>query len=299
MARPRSPLPLRDWMVVFGIVLSVRLAVVLWYTVTAPAYETPTLEDFRIDRLEVPSHPPRVVVVGTSLVRHALPFDDELGRKAKETGIDARFVRITKDAGTAEEYAPLLPWLLERRPDVVFLQAEPLAIDFNQSRGDRAFRRGIRLIGSLAQGTEQRMHERWRRENSGLLPPATRNRPQNNPELFLSRLSGRLARYVLKPTLLPEPYGAFLESARAANIRVVLLEIGRSREANALLPDAFHRQVAERYGQITAGYGVEVWRFPANLTSDHYTDHAHLDASGRAVFVDWFLGRLATILPRP
>ncbi len=279
--RPAPPL----WTLAAGALLA--LLTVVAVSVTPFSAEKLDPHYFHIARLQVADQPV-VAVIGTSLIRHALPFDDQLNRLPDAAPYHV--VRITKASATAANFVSLLPHLLDARVNTVVFQAEPLVLCFGSCNTWYARENGV--IDTLEGGLDRFRHAvtalRFLLAGGG----------ENFGEagLFLEGAKGAPdVDLNIKPCVaggsLPDAYAGFFAQARARGMRVILVSLGRAPSARAALGADFQNHYEQAVAALAARYGLEVWRFPEQPAA-HFRDRAHLNSKGRGVFTRWFLYKL-------
>lgn len=283
--------PLRCWGLAVVLVILFVGGCLVWHRLF-PVLSPPA--NYAIERLKTTTDDLRIVAVGNSLMRHGLPFDQQLEQQALAHGLSLKFTRLTQDLGLPRQFAVFLPHILAAKPDWVFLQAAPLTINYIQKEPSL-------LTSIFNKINEVKNRFRTRKnipltdnglfiENSQAAAPYTGDYLKH-PERIIPNQKWR-ENFSPREPILNESFENFFKLARAQGSRVVILEMGRSRLGNEGLPSEFHHQLTANLNQLVDRYAVELWRFPANLPIKYYVDLGHLNSVGQKVFVDWFLGRL-------
>lgn len=238
-----------------------------------------------------------VVALGDSRLRYGTLDGPEMRRLARGRGHDLRFVRIAHNGATFNDFAGVLPTILETRPDLVLVQTNVLFAERSAVQDDLAFFR--RSIVRMA------------RFDAPFRDQAAQQHDQSCPKLddpgwrwdedSLAAFTGEFDAYVWSAPDAPslDRFRAFAARLDAEGIPLVLLQM-RSLpmfEAHYYGPGrAFHGWMPERIGR--AG-DWPVWQQPDWLVSiDRYCDFAHLDEGGRRAFSVWLIDRIGSALRR-
>lgn len=93
-----------------------------------------------------------------------------------------------------------------------------------------------------------------------------------------------------------DPILALLKQARDRGIRVILLDLPRSRRAETIIP-ALHRQKArELRRQLEQECGVRPLEFPHRFPLEMYRDYSHLTEPGAEQYSMWLIARTAEMV---
>jgi hypothetical protein len=289
-----AQVPLGIWVSsLVALLLLVGLADLLYRKLPLSGAEHRQLQEcFQVERLNSLEQP-GVVVIGTSAVRHGLPFDQDMEQLARDQGEEIHFIRFSRNQGSARDFSVLLDAVLQARPRWVFIQAEPLVLELHSSHLYRrvleAARKRIHFLARLAA-------LRLANVFGGSLP--CRNTPQDDSNLDLEKTATAQSirnplhdSYSIQVPALPG-YTSFIDEAKRRNIRVVLLEMNRSREGNEVFGPGFRKTLNNALRQLADSWKVPLWQFTGDLSMQHYADRGHLNRRGRQVFTRWFLSRL-------
>ncbi|WP_304511244.1 hypothetical protein [Desulfopila sp. IMCC35008] len=265
-----------------------------------------------------------VVVVGSSLVRCGLPFDHDLNTLAMQWGMDIDFVRFTKPGNDPLAFQPLLDCILTKSPRWVFLQAEPFFLsyactDIKQSSKPIDTISNDQVLGRFIHKTHHTVQIMLNiiEHNLSLLisgnktfatsdatkpgdPDTTSLKRQNDSEItpLLEKqadpeaILNEQCTFKTSPPIFPEYVETFLARAKTRDIKVILLEMNRSREGNMVLGTEGRQQLTATLEQVSERYKIPFWKFQDSLPAQYYGDRAHLNNAGRKVFTKWFLENL-------
>lgn len=254
-----------------------------------------------------------LAVVGTSLTKCAFPFDAELNTLAGEKGVSIKFVRFSrngllgKDFPIRQNYRTVMPELLRSHPRWVFLQAETfflgLVAKTEESRKRFSIPKWNEILHThlhfLFRKAIDRLYANF--SESGNLKSDVSSRPraketQSDGDMF-SDAVGRERHMIqdsswdiiIHPPVFPDYMEDFINEAKEAGIEVVLLEMNRSKAGNDYYGESFRAQLTNTLQEVSSKYRIPYWQFKGDLSLDYFTDWAHLNQRGRAVFTEWFL----------
>lgn len=257
-----------------------------------------------------------LVVVGTSLTKCAFPFDPEFNELAEKIGVSVKLVRFSrsgqlgKEFPTRQNYQALIPELLLYHPRWVFLQAETFFLGFVAKSEASQKRLNIRTWIEIL---HTNLHFLARKVISALPPffsgsanlsntvphkPRIRE-TQGDGDVFLD-VTGQQKMIrdptwdaIIHPSVFPDYIEDFIEQAKEMGIEVVLLEMNRSKAGNEYYGESFRAQLTKTLQEVSLRYQIPYWQFRGDLSLDYFSDWAHLNQKGRAVFTDWFLEKFA------
>ncbi|MCK5716888.1 MAG: SGNH/GDSL hydrolase family protein [Thiomargarita sp.] len=239
---------------------------------------------FEINRIKNIHHN-GVIVVGTSLVRYGFPYDHEFELLAQKYGLMIEFIRFSRSNGKPHDFEILGDAILKSKPRWVFLQTEPFFLEFNQKhviyRGLTHIRENIHFLILHSLFTWD--NKRYQNDINLKLDEVT----------IIEKLQNKKRQAYINPPFFPKYFESFLKQATENNIRVILLEMNYSKKWEDYIENSFRAQLNETLQQVSQRYHIALWQFRNDLPLDHYTDGAHLNRKGRAVFSDWFLSKLA------
>ena len=234
-----------------------------------------------------------IVVLGSSLVRHSFPYDEDLEQLAKEKDINLSFVRFTRPDTKPEDFLDILDPILKARPDRVYLQVEPFIFDFTRSPEG-----GNVVIKKIKQMRDNLKQLLWAISQMNLTYQP-RGCIQNDSGLALQREADiqqlqqtKILEIQFKNAVLPKAYENFILKAKQRNIQVILISMGRSKEKEQRLGNSFKDNLNYHLQTLASRYQLDVWKFDLDLSIAYYLDYAHLNQKGREVFSDWFLDKL-------
>lgn len=270
---------------------------------------------FNVERLDrfraaAPPRPPRVVVVGSSLSMCALPFDGELEQFARENGLpDLVFVRFIKLDAALRDFTPLLDFILQADPDVVFFESRMFVLS---SRGERGEGRRRPLFFRDDANDDRKKLQAFLR---GLIwknqpPPKKENpnvpgseqkvllaiRERQSQDAFEHIREAAEERLSIRPFSVPDEYKTFFDALRRKHIIGVLLDFPRSRMFESAISPEVVSAMPGRIKRYEDAYGLRSMAYPGRLGLDHFKDFTHLNARGSAAYSRWFLSELPALL---
>ena len=285
-----SKVPFSIWIAAFsGLVFIIIISDYFHENYKPVETESSSLAGFEPERLKN-IHNNGLIVVGTSLVQYGFPYDDEFETLAKKKGITIEFIRFSRSSGKPPDFEILGDAILNSKPRWVFLQAEPFFLDMHRTFSYQWLEHLRNNVHFLL---EQIIIE------TNFLNTDCNPVYQNDLNLRLDEVAtieiikNERIQYLIKPPVFSEYFESFLKQAKENNIKVILLEMNRSKEGNEYFGKAFRAQLNKTLQQVSKHYQIPLWQFRSDLSLNYYVDRAHLNRKGRAVFSDWFLSKLA------
>ncbi len=284
-------LPIWYWCVSFVLVLLFVGGISWWEKTFQGHAEDPSAEAYNIERLKSPTENLRIVTIGDSYTRYALPFDERLEKIASEKGLSIKYNQFTKNKGKPRHFSVLLPHVLAAKPDYVFIHAGPFLTGSWATEKSLLtyFRNGIRDIKNILLGRVLRDRQLFLYNSEGLAE--TIFEVELKPEVAEMELNQKKRALIVLEPKMPEAFKKFFKAAKAQGTRIVFMDLGPSTALKAVLSSEFNKQVASNLIKLGASHNIDIWSFPS-LPLNHFEDVAHLNSKGSRVFVDWFLGRL-------
>jgi len=220
-----------------------------------------------------------VVVIGSSLGVHAMPVRFRLS--------DGRHVRrIGLSVPGEDELLTLFDAAIAERPQEILLEAAPFLADFafEQPKGCQVPARGLRQAlrsGQLSVVDRLRRLFGQRTSLDGMREPFHLNRAQEIDPMVMATFYP----LTIHQPCLGERLERAVASAKAQGIRVKLIAYPRSPYGQARLGARQEQELAEATRQLAARLGLELLGSTAQWSDAEFTDHAHLNARGRARFM--------------
>lgn len=293
MALEQTQVPIKIWAVVLSLVTVLILSAKLYSYYSSSSM---ALSSFAVDRLAT-SGDNSVVIIGTSLVRFALPFDQELTDIATRHGLPFTFVRFTHPGNNPEPFFVLMQPLLEHPPRYLFLHAEPMVLMIVPKADGEQFTQFSPLHLRFIHDS---FHELYILCRQWFSSRSVRHYNDQSDDRIRKRLSKVATKEIITqperiPVIasdsLPAQMQSFIEQIQKKGTKVVLLETNRSREGNLAMGPAFRERLTQTFRHISERHSIAYWQFPAQ-TFRYYRDRAHLNQYGRDKFTTWFLARL-------
>jgi len=258
---------------------------------------------------------PRVIVVGTSLTLCGLYFDEDMERLAALTGAPSMdFVRFVKLDGSLTDFSPLLPFIANAEPDIVFFESTLFLIDSPREnegrRGNAGFlrqeigddRKKLQSLLRLWSGRRTPIGESLSpnslvsaRRVFTRIPDRRTQEEQDDLERFARNAGTRMK---LRPVSLPGPYASFLQDLQRRGVPVVLLDIPRTPRSDSTYPPEILRNMSRSIAGFQEAYGLGYLACPFRQGPTYYKDIVHLNARGRDVYCRWFLSQLPGLLKK-
>jgi hypothetical protein len=296
MSKNNTALPLKLWKLVFAIVISI---VTLLFQEWGMDNDIKRISEIlNLARLKQKPNKYHAIVIGNSVLRYGIPFDDVLGKELIERKIDMSINRFTVSGMNSGYFVNALPAMIQSDPNMIIIQSELFMLNF---REESIFHENIVGIYTSI---------RYKLNGSEYDRNYNINRSEDDNKKFQSDCINNFLdrskfdaniKAAYKNTSIGidrklDPYRSFFQEARARGIKVVFLEIGRSKAANDYLGKNFQDRIDKSLHQLSSETGFKIWRFPANLPLEDYCDLAHLNDGGRKIFTEWFIQQLKTEL---
>ncbi|MFH1156947.1 MAG: hypothetical protein V1793_24390 [Pseudomonadota bacterium] len=241
---------------------------------------------------------PDVMILGSSLTRNALCREGMLDTALRDTqGPSAAYLMVVRNHAVLDDHSAWIPRILSQHPRVLFLEAGMACVD----------RAGGRRMGSLAISIKTYVRKLLLIVRVFILHPAKAlsfiSEPISLPEeemrdmgwVFYSKIAARYG--VRSVDDFPE-WKAFFKKANQSGITVCLLDLPRSREADAYLPTGFVDRLDRLLAVYDSDLGVRHISFPISLDQKTcYEDAAHFNQEGSRIYCRWFADLLKRQFP--
>ncbi|NWF39539.1 hypothetical protein F3F96_10380 [Mariprofundus sp. NF] len=288
--KPVSKVPVSLWLATLsGLLFVIMISDYFHQNYKPPAAYDRLLMSFVPERLKrIQNH--GLIVIGTSMVSCGFPYDEKFESLAAKKNMKIEFVRFSRNAGRPSDFESISEAVLKSKPRWIFLQAEPFFLELSNHKSFfhehfDSIRNNVRFM------LEQIL---IRTKLIILFPLYQDDRSLKLEEVAtIDEIKNAEVSYQIKPPVSPKYFESFLKHAKENNIKVILLEMNRSKEGNEYFGDRFRAQLNRTLQQVSEFYQIPLWQFRSDLPLEYYSDRAHLNRKGRAVFSDWFLSKLA------
>ncbi len=263
---------------------------------------------FCTDRLDRVNGENGMVVIGSSLIQCGFPFDSDMELAARKRNMDISFVRFFKHGNTTYGFEKLLNDVLKHPPRWLFLQAETFFIGsrFNRVPSiDNRLRTATEdlvsrvnaVVDTLYRAAIVRLNFFHDSDSTSSTCIHQFDLPEHNmlKEAKRNDILEEEYTFFIHPPAFPRYVEKFLEKSERIGIKVFLLEMNRSDEANQASVENFREKLTSTFEEVSTRYRIPYWQFPSNIPLDHYQDQAHLNYKGREKFTDWFLNKFSRI----
>jgi hypothetical protein len=240
----------------------------------------------------------RIIAIGGSLLICAVPSDEEMESLAQHEGYgEIRFLRLSRIQSSFEHFLPMMERVIAARPDILLIDSDILSFRLQQPEHSKWLEEygefcRERLKESLHRFDRHRSQSRSDREMAALTGAALLDSlPARNAQFFSSYrevIVHRKPRGALSPG---DPILARLKLARARGIRVILLELPRSRQAEMIMPARHLQKSRELRRQLEQECGVRTLEFPYRFPLDMYRDYSHLTGPGAERYSRWLIAQ--------
>lgn len=279
-----APLPLRYW---GGIAVVSALVFAVLNSWQLPLSTNEHTQSIATTPLGDHSQSQQLVLIGNSLLGYGAAGANEFQQMLSANGQEWQVVKIIKSGINPRYFVPLLTPLAHSKPNVVIIQLE----NFYRSEPTSRLATYHQNISNLHRYLQAQL------SNSDIASPDDAyDHVQCSTRDELTDTQYRAMYQQFTPELQAAafaPYLTFIATIKAQGGQVVLLEMGRSPKAEQHLGHVKRDQINRITEQLAQLAGVDVWRFPTELTSQQdFCDNAHLAPSGRRIFMHWLLPRL-------
>lgn len=241
-----------------------------------------------------------VVAIGTSLVYHGFYFDELLNQRAENKNIKLQFLRFAKNSAAPVNFI----WLLEaiekssNTPKVIFLQLEPFMIEKNVGNGNylsalqnKLHQLIITLISALSTSDlSSGSGTLFGNKNINYSDSSLKNMSVSATLNDMKKADARKHRFSTEK-LLPQ-LQEILDRLHDKGSKVIFIRMNYATQRYLYInPRNMNERVISWIKSFEMATGYPVWEFNS-LDMAYYTDTAHLNANGRDVFTEWFLGKV-------
>jgi hypothetical protein len=245
-------------------------------------------------------HPGRTrtdaVILGSSLTERAFSTYGSLDSLLIHDSVKVNYQLITRPYAVLGDFSPLLGEIEKTAPRAVLIESNILCADLFL-RAPESFFGHLRQFRGYFRKLPKQMAAFWLRSFSRLF---------REPELFRASSPGmtidekywdtykrRAGRYrVRRFDAFPE-WNAFFDRAHEAGIRVFLLELPRSSEADRYVTREFLEDQERLIRRFEERYHVTALKFPGRLDQrTYFVDVAHFNREGSRVFSRWTVDRI-------
>ena len=252
------------------------------------------LRDARLTDLRGRGRATEVVVLGSSVLRSALPLHDSLQRVVDRSGLKhagvSRMIRCKGDWELLEEVV----WLRDQGVDVVIIESTRLFYQwpdapagYELSQDARYFRRLVN-DGLGLSVTDPALEE----GAASMLRCA--NRPVANRILLDDDYREKLTRRREESFLGDRAVEPLLAEV-TDDLRLIITDT-RWRDPRMPLPAAHLAVMDEALERLNAAPNVEVWRCPLTFEAREFQNMDHMNELGRDRYTPWFTARLVQAL---
>jgi len=226
-----------------------------------------------------------VVSLGSSLVRFAIYYDEEMDAFVKELGHENyTFTRFVLAGPHLAQFYPLFDHIIAAKPEIVLFQHSFFAYKkkyrkkyHGKIHNYRYFLK--RLFISLINGGVGFKRYRHNREQEPAMPSeeieifrGETQKPDRLKQLKKRRKKWRIWKDIED---IPIELDDFLKQAARANIKVIILNLPRPKESRMLMPGT-----QDEYSRIIKAYEmkyqVKYLHYPHQLKLDSFVDYNHL-----------------------
>jgi hypothetical protein len=236
------------------------------------------------------------VILGSSLTERAFSTYGSLDSILIHEGVRINYQLITRPYAVIGDFSPLLGEIGKTAPRAVLIESNILCADLFL-RAPETFFGHLRQFRGYFRNIPKQLAASWLRTFSRLFrePALFQASGQGTAigEKYWDSYKRRAGRYrVRRFDAFPE-WNAFFSRAEKAGIRVYLLELPRSREADRYITKEFLEDQERLFRRFEERYHVIDLKFPGRLDQrTYFIDVAHFNREGSRVFSQWMVDRI-------
>ncbi len=239
--------------------------------------------------------------LGSSLTKYALIQYHTLDSLLKWQNKTLKY-RVVVSAGTGlASYNSRIDEIINLRPSYLFIESNLACINYQGNSGKEKVYQLSRFRTRLARIPFYIVKMKGNAfdllETNVPEPFSDRNKTKLDFD-FIDEENLKLRGEVLKVRNIDEfpEWSSFFKAADSLGIRVFLLELPRSGEAEKHLPAGFKEQHQILINQYGEKYGIPFLDFPEELGYvEYYHDRAHFNKAGSFYYSEWLLRELGNL----
>lgn len=222
----------------------------------------------------------RVAVIGSSLMRHAVPPTGDI------LGEGQAHLRFGPSGVTEGEVLDALEQAVAARPETVLVEVNPLIRDFANERGPRECDDRVSMLRAEAGRLHARVTDAARiflgrkRMNRAFDEQADLDREW----LLDTDLVERTYPLFLRDISCRNRFSAMVSQAKAQGTSIVLVLPPRSQTSRRLLGADAADALRQQAGRLAMRHGLRLYAPAAYWPDALFQDHAHVNGRGRAAF---------------
>jgi len=273
---PRTP-PLVVWIGV-ALVCTVLFGVLQWAGARMSAEQGEALlytQQARLRDYLTNTGAPRVVMIGTSIGRAALPFSQVPGNPP------IPWLHINQNGRRFTLMTHLLPTLLEHPPELFIVQTELLLSEGSSDPPEPlsvTIRRNLlqwRKIGGSLKRSKPAREQRYRREAQALQERLASYGEGTTWQKVYDTALPLKTRFRRTQAMNPE-ITAFLHAVASRGSRILLIDVPRSPSFESAFGEDEDFWLHNVIAQLKDIPGLRLWRLPMALGDECYSDYLHL-----------------------
>ncbi len=305
-----GPPPLRVWAIVAGILLvSCAFAIPPFLRYRAgveEAFRTACEERLAgFSKRCATGAAPRVVAIGSSLLHCATCSDGAMELLSRRDGEgELRFLRLASIQSSIDQYLPILDRIAAAPPQILLIESDLLYYRWRQltvaaELNDYADYCRREIKACLVRAGMERQRGQRNIDPERLLEDGDLDYYAERTNRFLRDYRRSIEERDPRGTLPPgDPILVRLRHLTGLGVHVVLLEMPRTRQADAVVPPLHLKRADALRRQLERECGVQVLRYPGRFPFSMYRDFSHLTNAGAERYSRWLLARVADIAER-
>ena len=239
--------------------------------------------------------------LGSSLTKYALLQYNTLDSLLKLRNLELNYRVVVSAGSTLADFNSRIEEIIRLRPSCLFIESNLACVHLQGNSKKEWVYKLSRFRTRLARIPFYIVKMKGDAYNllENNVPEAFSDRNKTKLDFdFIDEENLKLRGQVLRIREIGEfpEWASFFEMADSLGIRVCLLEIPRSEEAEKHLPEAFKKQHQMLIQQYADTFTIPLLEFPEELGYvEYYHDRAHLNRPGSFYYGDWLLNELVKL----
>jgi len=260
----------------------------------------PVLKYLNADRLnavDTSKSVKRVVIIGTSIVRRAVYFDEVMDSLAvSNQKSEYRFNRFVLGSVNLYYFYPLFEIILEAEPDIIIFQNSLIIYDKeNTNQGFDSRKKFCKeWIGNSFGIDDYNLYYFFNRKPNELLTSEQIKLFQiktRTPDRLERILINKKKFFIREIEAIPPELENLLITANVKGIRLIGMDIPRSPDVRSYMPASKDLKI-NLQEQYQNKYGITFWECPFDLDMDSYLDYNHVTPAVQEEYSKWLISKI-------
>jgi hypothetical protein len=263
--------------------------------------EPPILKYLNAERLIEPDQTgidsKKVIIIGSSIVRRAVLYDDLMDSIAEAKNLDNYSInRFVIGGGRISFFMPLLDRLLDAKPHLIIIQNSMIIYGKNNydlilEKPRYYYKEQFCSFIGIDKYDRNYYFNRNRNKPLNDWQILKRQSDGQTPSNKKKVIENKKKYYINQPDDLPEELDNFLIKAKEKGIRIIALEIQRSPEVSSYMPVSEEERIALQ-NTFSKEYGITFLEFPFDLEMEDYLDYNHVVPKVQLKYSEWLIEQL-------